>query len=204
MKLFLHSGDVEQIKREGQRGTIRGVTVDPSALHGKSATERHALLAAIAAAVDGPVSVETAASDAGGIVDEAAALSALAPNLVVAFAGSPEGREAIRRCNARGLATHVIGCRRSGEAVLAAWAGARWLSPVADRPPAGEEPVIDLPRMAVGTCRAYGKSTKVLVGPVQDPGGVVEAAAAGADAVSVVYPLLKRLLEGRSDAFSRQ
>jgi hypothetical protein len=51
-----------------------------------------------------------------------------------------------------------------------------------------------LPRMAVGTCRAYGRSTRVLVGPLREVGDVVVAAAAGADAVSVVYPLLQRLL----------
>jgi transaldolase len=196
MRLFLHSGDVELIRREGQRGTIRGVTVDQSALLGKSASERRDWLVAIAAAVhDGPVSVEAAASDADGMVDEAVALSALAPNLVLAVAGDSEGRETVRRCAARGIATHITGCRRAGDTVLAAWAGARWLSPLAGPLPAGEELVIDLPRMAVGTCRAYGRGTRVLVGPLRELGDVVVAAAAGADAVSVVYPLLQRLLE---------
>jgi len=196
MRLFLHSGDVELIRREGQRGAIRGVTVDQSALLGSSASERRALLVEIAAAMDdGPVSVEAAAGDAGGMVDEAVALSGLARNLVLAVAGNPEGREAVRRCAARGIATHITGCRRTGDTVLAACAGARWLSPLAGPLPAGEELVIDLPRMAVGTCRAYGRATRVLVGPLRELGDVIMAAAAGADAISVVPPLLQRLLE---------
>ncbi|HEY2901377.1 MAG TPA: hypothetical protein VGL59_12425 [Polyangia bacterium] len=196
MKVFLHSGDLDEIRHEQKRGLIAGVTVDPTVLAALDDGARRDLLGAIAASCAGPVSVSVrAVTGLPGMLDDAAVLSALGSNLVPALPATPDGWEAMRRCAARGMAAHAIDCQSPADVERGGRAGARWVSPAfVDGP--GEGPVLNAARMAEGTRRTYARAASVLLGPLSRPGQALEAAIGGADAVSVVFAALQRLLAG--------
>lgn len=193
MKLLLHSGDLDEIRHEQQRGVIAGVTVDLTRRPGWDDRQWRGFIAAIAASGVGSVSVAVQATTLDAMVREAEELSALAPTVIVALGATPDGRAAIRRCAARGIATQVVGCRSPADVELAARAGARCIGPALVAG-SGDGSVLDAARMTRSTLRAYARATEVLVGPMVRGGQVWEAALGGADAASVVFPVVQQLL----------
>lgn len=187
MRLYLHSGDVEEIKREQRRGVMSGVTV---AEDGRAGAGRLPWLAALVTAASGPVCVTVGASDPQEMVREAVALAGLGANVVVALPPTPAGLQAISACAQQGIATQLRGYRSMADVELGARAGAQWFTPALDGVATGFD-VAEMVRIAVGARRTYARSGLVLAGPLRTREQAVEAGLAGADAASVGASVLR-------------
>lgn len=190
MKLYLHSGDLDEIRHEQQRGVMGGVTVDEGGWAGAGRERRLASLGPIVAATRGPVCVTVGASDPEGIAAEAAALAALGANIVLALPPTPSGLQAIAACARQGIATQLCAYRSAADVELAARAGAQWFTPALPLAASASD-VAEMVRVAVGARRIYARSAPVLVGPLRSRELAVEAGLAGAEAASVSAAVLR-------------
>ena len=191
MKLFLDSADPGEIRACVGEGLAQGVTVDASLLAAAasaSAREPKALLAEICEVVSGPVVVDVLAGDVEGMLREGRALAAVAANVVIQLPPSTDGLKVVRIFSDERTATHVSACLEPMQALLAAKAGADYVSP-ASRP----EDAVDLVRKILAVYRTHGCKTEVLVASVRNPSHIVEAALAGAQVASVPYLVLRQV-----------
>ncbi|HVR64559.1 MAG TPA: hypothetical protein VMU50_21810 [Polyangia bacterium] len=190
MKLYLHSGDADEIRHEQRRGVMSGVTVDESGRAGQGIERRLDWLAAIAAAAHGPTCVTVETAEPEGMVREAVALAGLGANVVVGLPPTPGGLQAIAACAPRGIRIQLRGYRSMTDIELGARAGAQWFTPALDAAASAFD-VAEMVRVAVGALRTYARSAPVLAGPLQTREQAVEAGLAGAEVASVGLALLQ-------------
>ncbi len=199
MKIFLDTADVSEIRRAAAAGLIDGVTTNPS-LVAKAAGEREAddIFLDIARIVDGPVSAEVIAVETEQMVEEGRRLAAIHDQIVVKVPLTEAGLGACRRLRTEGIGVNVTLCFSAPQALLAAKAGATFISPFV-----GRLDDIGHDGMAlIGDIRQiydnYGVATEILTASVRHPGHVVEALRIGSDCATlppkVLYQLLKHPL----------
>jgi transaldolase len=196
MKLFLDSADGGEIRECVGRGLAQGVTIDASLLGAAataSAREPHALLAEICEVVPGPVVVDVLAVDVEGMLREGRALAALAPNVVIKLPPSTDGLTVVRSLSDQRIATMVTSCLEPMQALLAAKAGAGYVSPPASRADDVAFDTVDLVRKILAVYRTYDCKTEVLVASVRNPSHILDAALAGAQVASVPYLVLQQV-----------
>lgn len=193
MKLFLDTANLAQIKRLNQMGIVDGVTTNPT-LIAKEPGEFDDIVAAICREVKGDVSAEVVSTDFDGMLAEAKRLAAIAPNVVVKIPMIPEGLRATKAVSRGGTRVNVTLVFSANQGLLAAKAGASFVSPFIGRlddiGQRGMEVVEDLVKMRDN----YGLKTEVLVGSVRHPQHVLEAAKIGADIATMPAEVMEKMM----------
>jgi transaldolase len=194
MKLFLDSAEVDLIRRYAAWGVVDGVTTNPS-LVAKSGRVHEEVIEEICAIVDGPVSAEVVATDADGMVREGERLAAIHENVVVKVPLTEAGLVAARALGERGHRTNVTLCFSANQALLAAKAGATYVSPFVGRIDDVGQRGMDVVADILAIYRSYPSiRTQCLVASVRHPEHVREAAKMGAHVATVPPKLLDALV----------
>jgi transaldolase len=197
MQLFLDTANIEHIRHGVKLGVITGVTTNPSLIskEGKVDFKRH--VQEICSIVPGPVSTEVLSQDAAGMVREAKQVAAWAKNVVVKIPASLEGVEATYQLAREGIKVNFTLCFSVNQALLAAAAGATFISPFVGRLDDIGENGIRLVKEIVTVYKNYPDSikTKVLAASIRHPQHCIDAAQAGADIASVPYQVLIQMIQ---------
>lgn len=192
MKFFIDTAKIEEIKEAASLGILDGVTTNPS-LVSKTGKDFRKLLDEILAVVDGPVSAEVIATDYDGIVKEARELSQIHKNIVVKVPLIKEGLKAVKTLSGEGVKTNVTLCFSPSQALLAAKAGATYISPFVGRLDDVSTSGMDLISQIVQIYRNYNYETEVLVASIRHPLHLVEAALIGADVCTIPFEVINKL-----------
>lgn len=189
MQIFLDTADVAEIRKYAAWGVVDGVTTNPSLVR-KSGRVFEEVVREICQIVDGPVSAEVTAVEAGRMVEEALPLAAIHPNVTIKVPLIPEGLKAARVLAGRGIKTNVTLCFSTTQALLAAKAGATFVSPFIGRLDDRGAPGMQLIEEIVTVFRQYDFATQVLVASVRSVEHVRQAALLGADVSTVPAKVL--------------
>ena len=196
MKFFIDTAKIDDIKKANDMGVICGVTTNPS-LIAKEGRVFEEVIAEIASIVDGPISGEVKATttDADGMVEEGRAIAAIHPNMVVKIPMTVEGLKAVKRLTALGIKTNVTLIFSANQALLAARAGATYVSPFLGRLDDISTSGTDLIRdIADIFAVAEDIDTKIIAASVRHPMHVTECALAGADIATVPYKVIEQMV----------
>ena len=194
MKLFLDSANLNELREAVSWGAIDGVTTNPS-LVAKEGREFFPLLKEICETVHGPVSMETISRDAAGMLEEGRTFAKLHPNIVVKCPLTKEGLKATRRLTGEKIRVNVTLCFSATQALLAAKAGAYFVSPFVGRLDDISHDGMALIHDIKTIYGNYGFSTQVLVASVRHPLHVLEAARLGADIATMPFSVLEALVK---------
>ncbi len=193
MKLFIDTADTDEIQKAAAMGVLDGVTTNPS-LIAKTGKPMREVLETICSIVDGPVSGEVFSTEYNAMLREAEALAAIAPNLVVKVPLIPEGIRLVKTLTERGIKTNVTLCFSPLQALMAAKAGATYISPFVGRLDDIGHDGMGLVEQIVEIYGNYGYETQVLVASVRSPTHVVEAMRMGAHVATVPFTVIDRLM----------
>jgi transaldolase len=193
MKLFLDSANLDEIREVAAWGVLDGVTTNPS-LCSKETVTFEDNIRAICALTSGPVSAECVSIKADEIVPEARALARIAPNVAVKIPVGLEGLKATKTLDGEGIAVNMTLVFSAGQALLAAKAGARFVSPFIGRLDDVSEDGMALIEEIVQIFENYRFKTEVIVASVRHPRHVIEAARIGADIATVPYGVMLKLV----------
>lgn len=194
MKIFLDSANLTEIKEAMSWGAIDGVTTNPS-LVAKEHREFFPLLKEICEVVNGPVSMETTSRDAAGMVEEGRVFAKLHPHIVVKCPLTKDGLKATRQLTSERIRVNVTLCFSPSQALLAAKAGASFVSPFVGRLDDISSDGMGLIRDIKTIYANYGFDTKILVASIRHPLHVVEAAKIGADIGTMPFAVLEVLVK---------
>ncbi|MFQ5477752.1 MAG: fructose-6-phosphate aldolase [Candidatus Binatia bacterium] len=194
MKIFVDSADVEEIREAASWGFIDGVTTNPS-LVAKSGRRLEEALGEICEIVDGPVSAEVISVEAGKMIEEGRRLAAMHPNIVVKCPMIAEGLKATRQLSEEGIRVNVTLVFQASQALLAAKAGAAFISPFVGRLDDVGEDGMGLIATLVETFDNYDYPAEILVASVRSPGHAVEAARLGADIATCPFKVLGQMMK---------
>lgn len=192
MKFFIDTANLEQIKKGVAMGMVDGVTTNPS-LIAKEDKPFEEILKDIVAVVDGPISAEVVSLEAEGMVEEAKVLAAMSDNIVIKIPMIMEGIKAVKQLTALGIKTNVTLIFSAAQALLAAKAGATYVSPFVGRLDDIGTPGMDLVSEVMTIFRNYGFQTEVIVASVRSPQHVMESAAIGADIATIPLKVIEQL-----------
>mgnify|MGYP000431150224 FL=1 len=194
MKFFIDTANVEDIKRANDMGVICGVTTNPS-LIAKEGRDFKEVIKEITSIVDGPISGEVKATtvDAEGMIREGREIAAIHPNMVVKIPMTVEGLKAVKVLSAEGIKTNVTLIFTANQALLAAEAGASYVSPFLGRLDDINQPGIELVRTIAEIFSIYGYETEIIAASVRNPIHVTDCALAGADIATVPYKVIEQM-----------
>ncbi|GAB6280055.1 MAG: fructose-6-phosphate aldolase [Thermovirga sp.] len=195
MRFFLDSADIEEIRKAAAWGVIDGVTTNPSLVARSGGGDFHALIAEIARMVEGPVSAEVVSMDSAGMVEEGRVLAAIASNIAVKIPMCPEGMAATSRLSAEGIDVNATLVFSPQQALLAAAAGAAWVSPFVGRLDDIGEDGIGLVGEIAEVFEVHGTATEIIAASIRHPRHVVDAALAGADIATVPLSVLEKCFD---------
>ena len=189
MKLFIDTANVEQIREANELGVICGVTTNPSliAKEGRDFTE---VVKEIVSIVDGPVSAEVISTDHEGMVKEARELAGIHENIVIKIPMTLEGLKAVKLLSKEGIRTNVTLIFSAGQALLAARAGASYVSPFLGRIDDVGSVGMTLLEDIVQIFRIHAIETEIIAASVRSPLHVIDAAKTGCDIATVPYNVL--------------
>ncbi len=194
MKLFIDTANIEEIKKAWELGVIDGVTTNPS-LISKEKREPVTLLKEICAIVDGPISAEVIATKADAMIKEAEELAKIHANIVIKIPMIEEGLRAVKRLTAAGIRTNVTLIFSSSQALLAAKAGASYVSPFVGRLDDISHTGMDIVADIQTIYENYIFDTEIIVASIRNPLHVVEAARIGADVATIPYSVISQLIK---------
>ena len=194
MKIFLDTANVDQIREAASWGVVDGVTTNPS-LIAKEGRVFEDVVREICEIVDGPISAEVISLEAEGMVKEARELAKIHENVVVKIPMTKEGMKAVRILNGEGIRTNVTLVFSPAQALLAAKAGASFVSPFVGRLDDISHLGMDLVRTIADIYGTYGYETEIIVASVRNPVHVIDAALAGADIATVPYKILDQMFK---------
>lgn len=192
MKFFIDTADIGEIKEAAAMGIIDGVTTNPS-LVAKTGRKFRDVLLEICDVVKGPVSAEVVTTTCDEMMKEARELASLRDNIVVKIPLIPEGLKATRQCTDEGIRTNVTLCFSATQALLAAKAGATYISPFVGRVDDISNGGMDVVADILQIYRHYDLKTEVLVASVRHPMHVLEAALMGAHVATCPLSVLLQL-----------
>lgn len=194
MELFIDSANIQHIKTATDWGIVDGCTTNPS-LIAKEGRNFKQVVHEIAKVLDGPISAEVISTDATGMLKEAKELAAIHPNIVIKIPLIPEGLKAVKVLSSEGVKTNVTLCFSPLQAMLAAKAGATYISPFVGRLDDIGHMGMELIQQIVTIYQNYGYQTKVLVASVRHPVHILEAAMMGAHVATVPFDVLEKLVK---------
>ena len=192
MKLFVDTGNVAEIEKLAAIGILDGVTTNPSLL-AKAGKPIKKAIAEICEVVDGPISAEVLATTTKEILDEGRELAKIHPNVVVKVPLIVDGLKAVRQLKSEGIRSNVTLCFSAPQALLAAKAGAGFISPFVGRLDDVSEDGVDLIQQIVTIYKNYKFDTEVLVASVRHPIHVVQAAMIGAHVATIPFKVITQL-----------
>jgi transaldolase len=194
MKIFIDTADLDEIREAAAMGVVDGVTTNPT-LVAKIGRPLKEVITEICSIVDGPISAEVHAITASEIVSEGRDLAALHPNVVVKVPLIAEGLKAVSVLSSEGIRTNVTLCFSASQALLAAKAGATYISPFVGRLDDVSTDGMELIAQIVRIYQNYGFATEVLAASIRHPMHVVQAALVGAHVSTLPPSVIKQLLK---------
>ena len=193
MKIFIDTANVEHIKEVNSWGILDGVTTNPS-LIAREGRDFKEVVTEICSIVDGPISAEVISEKAEGMVPEAEELAKIHKNITIKIPMTAEGLKATKILKGKGIKTNVTLVFSPNQALLAAKAGATFVSPFIGRLDDNGQEGMDIVWQIKQIFDNYGLDTEIIVASVRHPVHVVEAALAGADIATIPYAVLKKML----------
>ena len=194
MKLFLDTANVEHIKEANEMGVICGVTTNPS-LIAKEGRDFNEVIKEITEIVDGPISGEVVSEDAEGMIKEGREIAAIHKNMIVKIPMTVEGLKAVKVLAREGIKTNVTLIFSANQALLAANAGATYVSPFLGRVDDISMDGMELVRTIAEIFEVHGINTEIIAASVRHPIHVIEAARAGAHIATVPYALVMQIVK---------
>lgn len=194
MKLFLDTANVEHIREANEMGVICGVTTNPS-LIAKEGRDFIETIKEITEIVDGPISGEVISENAEGMIKEGREIAAIHPNMIVKIPMTVEGLKAVKVLASEGIKTNVTLIFSSNQALLAANAGATYVSPFLGRVDDISMDGMELVRTIADIFDIHGITTEIIAASVRHPIHVIEAARAGAHIATVPYVLVMQMVK---------
>ena len=194
MKFFIDTANIEEIKQSHELGLLDGVTTNPS-LISKENREFKGLLKEICQIVDGPVNAEVVSKDAPGMIEEARDLTKIADNIVVKIPLIEEGLKAVKALTAEDIKTNVTLCFSAVQALMAAKAGASYISPFVGRLDDISHRGMEVVEQTVIIYENYGYDTEVIVASIRSPLHVLDAALMGADISTLPFKVMQQLIK---------
>lgn len=192
MKIFIDSANLAQIRTANEWGIIDGVTTNPS-LISQEKGDFNKIIEEILGIIDGPVSVEVISIDAEGMVREALEFSQWAENVVIKIPITPEGLKAVRKLQDQDVKTNATLVFSANQALLAAKAGATYVSPFIGRLDDAGQDGMQVVREILSIFRNYQFGTEVIVASIRHPLHITESAIAGAQVATVPYNILEKM-----------
>ncbi|MBK7104113.1 MAG: fructose-6-phosphate aldolase [Ignavibacteriae bacterium] len=192
MKFFIDTANINEIKEAASMGLLDGVTTNPS-LVAKEGRDFKELLNEIVKIVDGPISAEVVSTDYNGMMKEAEELAAIHPNIVIKIPLILEGIKAVKTLTSMNIKTNVTLCFSPTQALLAAKAGATYVSPFVGRLDDISHSGMQLIDQILTIYRNYNYQTQVLVASIRHPLHLVEAAELGAHVATIPFSVIKKL-----------
>ena len=194
MKFFVDTAIVEEIKKANDMGVICGVTTNPS-LIAKSGRDFAEVIKEITDIVDGPISGEVKATtqDAEGMVAEGREIAKIHPNMVVKIPMTVEGLKAVKQLSAEGIKTNVTLIFNANQALLAARAGATYVSPFLGRLDDISVPGVDLIETIAEIFDIHGIETEIIAASIRNPIHIIDCTKAGADIATVPYGVIEAM-----------
>jgi transaldolase len=195
MKFFIDTANLDEISEANEMGLIDGVTTNPSLVAKEGDVDFKTHLAKICATVKGDISAEVTALDADGMLREGREFAAIAPNVVVKVPLTLEGLKACRQFTAEGTGVNVTLCFSPAQALLAAKAGAKYISPFIGRLDDVATEGMQLIRDILQIYANYGFNTQVLAASIRHPMHIVDCALAGADVATMPFKVIQQLVK---------
>ena len=194
MKFFIDTANVDDIRKANDMGVICGVTTNPS-LIAKEGRDFNEVIKEITSIVDGPISGEVKATtvDAEGMIKEGREIAAIHPNMVVKIPMTVEGLKAVKVLSKEGIKTNVTLIFSANQALLAARAGATYVSPFLGRLDDISSPGIELIEDIVQIFSNYDIDTEIIAASIRNTVHVTECALAGADIATVPYAVIEQM-----------
>ncbi len=192
MKIFIDSADINEIREANALGVINGVTTNPS-LVAKTGKDFKTVISEIVKEVDGPISAEAVSLDAEGLVNEGRDLAKIHPNIVVKIPMTTEGLKAVKILAGEGVKTNVTLVFSGNQALLAAKAGATYVSPFVGRLDDISHEGMDLVEQILEIFTNYDFQTQIIVASIRHPLHVLESARMGADVATIPFGVIEKL-----------
>ena len=194
MRFFIDTANVDDIRKANDMGVICGVTTDPS-LIAKEGRDFNEVIKEITEIVDGPISGEVKATttDAEGMIAEGREIAKIHPNMVVKIPMTVEGLKAVKVLSSEGIKTNVTLIFSANQAILAANAGATYVSPFLGRLDDISQPGIELIRQIAEIFDIYGYDTEIIAASIRNPIHVTDCALAGADIATIPYKVIEQM-----------
>jgi transaldolase len=193
MKFFVDTANIDEIKKANDMGLLDGVTTNPS-LVSKEKRDFRELIKEICGIVKGPVNAEVVSTDAKGMVKEARDLKKIGENIVVKIPLIKEGLKAVKILTEEGIRTNVTLCFTALQALMAAKAGASYISPFVGRLDDISSRGIDLVEEIGTIYENYGYETEIIVASIRNPVHVLDAALMGADIATMPFKVMEQLI----------
>lgn len=194
MKLFIDTANIDEIRAANDLGVICGVTTNPS-LIAKEGRDFKEVVTEITSIVDGPISAEVISLDAEGMIKEAKELAKIHKNIVIKIPMCAEGLKAVKALTAEGIKTNVTLVFSAGQALLAARAGATYVSPflgrIDDISWDGTQLISDIAEIF----GVHGIETEIIAASIRHPMHVIQVAKLGADIATVPYKVIMQMIE---------
>ncbi len=194
MRIFADTANIAEIREAQEMGILDGVTTNPSLL-AKEGKDPYEIIKEICSIVDGPVNAEVVSLNADGMIEEAHELAAIHKNVVVKIPMIPEGLKAVKRLSREDININVTLIFSPSQALLAAKAGAKYVSPFVGRLDDKSEDGMELVAKIVKIFRNYNFGTQIIAASLRHPMHVVQAALLGADIATMPFLVLKKLFE---------
>jgi transaldolase len=193
MRLFIDSANVDEIREVSDWGVISGVTTNPS-LIAKEGRNFFQVVQEICSIVDGPISAEVVSLKAQDMIPEAEALAAIHPNVIIKVPMTEEGLKAVSILSRQGIKTNVTLVFSANQALLAARAGAAFVSPFVGRIDDVGQDGIQVVAETVQVFAQHGLETEIIAASIRHPLHVLDAAKVGSDIATVPYGVLKKMV----------
>ncbi|MDD5615461.1 MAG: fructose-6-phosphate aldolase [Candidatus Methanoperedens sp.] len=194
MKIFIDTANIDEIKTANEWGVIDGVTTNPT-LVAKEGKDFKSIVNQILSIVDGPISVEVISTDAKGMVKEAVEMSKWSKNIVIKIPMIPEGLKAVKILNEKGVKTNVTLVFSVNQAILAAKAGATYVSPFIGRLDDIGHDGMQIIRDMVQIYNLYDFKTEIIVASVRHPLHVIESAKIGAHVATIPFSVIEKMFK---------
>jgi len=195
VRLFLDTANIDEIRDAARMGILAGVTTNPTLMAKEAGVSYRDRVVEICETVKGPVSAECTSRDAAGLVDEARAIASWHPQVVVKIPVDADGLEATSVLSREGIKINMTLVFSANQALLAALAGATYVSPFVGRLDDAGQDGMEVVRQAVEIFDRYHLPAQVLAASIRNPPHVVQAALAGAHVATVPYAVLQAMLK---------
>ncbi|MFP3974996.1 MAG: fructose-6-phosphate aldolase [Dehalococcoidia bacterium] len=195
MQIFLDTANIEEIRKAAELGIIRGVTTNPSLVAKESSSDLKGVIQEIASIVDGPISAEVLSQTPAEMIKEAEEISSWSPNVAVKIPISAAGLEATSALSPKGIKVNMTLCFSVNQAILAAAAGAAFVSPFVGRLDDIGHDGMEIVSDIVKVLERYQYPTRVIAASIRHPLHCVLAAKAGAHIATVPHKVLMQMIE---------